>query len=244
MPLITIPAMPRPKPKKAQPKVSLEELGRYKAAALMIGGFVHQLRTPIHIIQSSAEDLYKQNRFMPNFKPQAELIARSAERLATSVNALLSFVKGDKRPLQEGSLHDLLHQLGDFLQEECRRRSVKLEQKLAHTHSLRLDPYLLQEALLNLLTNALQAMPKGGTLSIRSQNQNPDKIVLEIADTGQGMDAKTLKRIETPFHTTKKGGLGLGLYFTRTILKQHGGTLQFSSQKGKGTTVRLVFPAV
>jgi len=235
--------MARAKRKKSRPAAPAEELGRYKAAALMISGFVHQLRTPIHIIQSGAEDLAKQNRFMPNFKPQAELIARSAQRLESSVNALLGFIKGEKKPLQDGSLHDVLHLLGDFLQDECRKRSVKLDQKLTHTHSLRLDNYLLQEALLNLLTNALQAMPKGGTLTIRSQNAPPAKIVLEISDTGQGMDAKTLKQIETPFHTTKKGGMGLGLFFTRSILKQHGASLDFKSQKGKGTTARLVFPA-
>jgi len=159
-----------------------------------------------------------------------------------AVNALLRFVKGDKSSLKPGSLHDVLHHLGDFIQDECRKRSVKRDVKLDHKNTLLMDEYLLQEAILNLLMNALQAMPKGGTLTIRSQDLPSKKIQLEIRDTGIGMDAKTLHRIKTPFQTTKKGGLGLGLFFTRKILTQHHATLRFSSAKGKGTTTTLIFP--
>jgi len=222
----------------------LHELGRYKAVALMVGGFVHQLRTPIHIIQSSAEDLAGQNRLMPDFKPQMELITRSAQRLEAAVHSLLNFIKGETPPLRPESLQDVLTPLGDFLKDESRKRSVKLENQLTSQKSVMLDPHLLQEALLNLLMNALQAMPKGGTLTLKTEDLSPqNKVRLEITDTGSGMDKKTLARLSVPFHTTKEGGLGLGLFFTRKILKRHHATLGFSSEKGKGTTARLVFPA-
>src|SRR4051794_35996111 len=101
------------KMKKAS--TDIDELGRYKALAHMLGGFIHQLRTPLHIIQSSAEELSQQRRFMPNFKPQAELIGRSAARMQNSVQALLKFIRGDKPELSSGSLNSVVDQLGEFL---------------------------------------------------------------------------------------------------------------------------------
>lgn len=228
--------------KKRSPKVA-DELGRYKALALMVGGFVHQLRTPIHLIQSSAEDLAGQNRFLPTFKPQAELIGRSAVRMEAAVNALLGFIKGDKPPLRPGTLNEILNQLGDFLSDEGRKRSITMIKELASTKQIMLDPYLLQEALLNLIMNALQAMPHGGTLTLKTQDLSSKKVVLEITDTGAGMDKKTLSKLAVPFHTTKKAGMGLGLFFSRRILKRHHAALKFFSEPGKGTTVRLLFPS-
>jgi signal transduction histidine kinase len=218
-------------------------LGRYKALAQMVGGFVHQLRTPIHIIQSSAEDLASQRWFMPNYKPQAQLLARSAQRMEASVNALLNFVKGGKLTLRPASPNDVLSLLGDFIKEESRKRSVTIEQNLQSKKSILLDPHHLQEALLNLLTNALQAMPEGGTLSIKTEDTY-NKVLLTIRDSGLGMDKRTLAKVSVPFQTTKKNGMGLGLFFTRKILSQHHATLAFDSAKGRGTTVRMVFPAV
>jgi signal transduction histidine kinase len=222
----------------------LEELGRYKALAQMIGGFVHQLRTPIHVIQASAEDLASQRSFMPNFKPQAELIGRSAQRLEASVNALLNFVKGEKLSLRPGTLQEVLHFLDDFLRDECHKRSVKVEKKLQSQFPILLDPHHLEEALLNLFTNALQAMPKGGTLTVATEDRPAQKkVILTITDTGIGMDKKALAKIAQPFHTTKKSGMGLGLFFTQKILDEHRAKLSVESQKGKGTKFTISFPA-
>jgi signal transduction histidine kinase len=231
------------KPKKNPVAKALSELGRYKAILQMVGGFVHQLRTPLHIIQSSAEDLAGQNRFMPSFKPQAALIARSAQRMEGTVNSLLGFLKGDTLKLQPGSLNEVIEHLGDFLKAECGKRSVKLEKALNSKKSVMLDSYHLQEALLNLMTNALQAMPSGGTLTLRSDDVG-STVRVEIQDTGLGMDKKALEKLSTPFHTTKKEGLGLGVFFSREILRKHRAKLNYFSQKGKGTTVTVIFPAV
>src|SRR3954470_23552147 len=125
--------MPKSREKRSSPSKALDELGRYKALVQMMGGFIHQLRTPLHIIQSSAEDLAGQNRFMPTFKPQAELIARSAARMEASVNALLKFMKGEKPVLHPGSLNTEIEHLGDFLRDESKARSVTVDKRLAGT---------------------------------------------------------------------------------------------------------------
>ncbi len=237
--------MTAPKSKKSSTRdADLQSLGRHKTLALMIGGFVHQLRTPLHIIQSSAEDLSRQRRFLPTFKPQAELISRSAQRLEATVNALLSFIRGDKLSLRSGSVNTVIAQLGDFLSEECRNRSVTVEKTLSSQRPVLFDAFPLQEALINLIMNALQAMPQGGVLSIRTEDMpSKSKVLIEIRDTGSGMDKKTLKRIQQPFQTTKKGGMGLGVFFTRRILDQHKASLTWASEKGRGTTATISFPA-
>lgn len=232
-----------PRSKKTKSPLQSDLAGRHHALALMIGGFIHQLRTPIHVIQSSAEDLSHQRRFMPTFKPQAELIARSAQRLETTVNALLGFVRGDKIQLKPASVNTVIEQLGDFLKEECQKRGVRVEKTLASQRSVALDVWPLQEALINLIMNALQAMPQGGVLAIRSEDlPSKNKVIVEIKDTGVGMDKATLKRIQKPFQTTKKEGMGLGVFFTRRILDQHKASLAWGSEKGRGTTVTISFP--
>jgi signal transduction histidine kinase len=221
--------------KKKSPKVS-NELGRYKALSHMIGGFVHQLRTPIHVIHSTAESMTG---------PELELILRSADRLQATVDALLGFVKGEKRPLQPAPLNPVIEHLGDFLKAETQKRGVTLEKRLNAKFSISLDEYTLQEAILNLFMNALQAMPKGGTLTVSTDDvAGKNQVRLDIKDTGAGMDAKALAKLTSPFHTTKKGGVGLGVYFARQILQQHKAKIDFSSQKGRGTTVTILFPGV
>jgi two-component system sensor histidine kinase HydH len=222
----------------------LEETARYKAIGQMIGGFVHQLRTPIHIIQSSAEEILRSRGLFHNPKPQLEMIQRSVSRMESSVQALLNFVKGEKPRLVPGTINTVVDQLGDFLKEECRKRKITIEKDLRSQQFLRLDAHHLQEAILNVLTNALQAMPRGGMLTLHSEDMTrPKRVVLEIRDTGAGMDKKTLERVKIPFTTTKKTGFGLGLYFTRKILQQHRAGLAMTSVKGKGTTVTMSFPA-
>jgi signal transduction histidine kinase len=227
--------MAKKKKKSLTPSANIDELGRYKALGQMMAGFVHQLRTPIHIIQSGVEGMAG---------PQAELIARSADRLEATVSALLNFVKGEKKPYQPGVINPVIEHLGDFLKMECQKRGVKLDKRLEAQQSILFDEYSLQEALLNLMTNALQAMPSGGTLSVISEDHGKGEIVVTISDNGTGMDAKALAKLKTPFHTTKKGGVGLGVFFAREILQQHKAKLDISSQKGKGTAVRIVFPGV
>jgi signal transduction histidine kinase len=222
---------------------AVSDLGRYKALAQMIGGFVHQLRTPIHIIQASMEGLIE-GTLSTEAKTQADMISRSAQRLEASVNSLLSFVKGEKLPLHPGSLNEVVEHLQGFLKVECQKRQVTIEKNLASQRLVLLDDHSLQEALINFLMNALQAMPRGGVLSIKTEDlQDVRKVRLEIRDTGSGMDSKTLARLSTPFHTTKREGVGLGVFFARKVLKRHHARLTFSSEKGNGTTVRIVFPA-
>lgn len=103
------------------------------------------------------------------------------------------------------------------------------------------DRELLEQVILNILMNAIQAMPEGGKLRF-NLIECQDEAQIEIIDTGIGMDADTLKKVGTPFFTTKKTGSGLGLSFCKSIISMHQGQLDFESKLGDGSTVRIRLP--
>jgi len=103
---------------------------------------------------------------------------------------------------------------------------------------------LLHHALVNLVRNAIQAMPTGGTVTVSAQPAPGDgQFLLTISDTGVGLTAEDLKRLGEPFFTQRSGGVGLGFALARRIVTEHGGTLDASSTPGRGTTVAIRLPA-
>ena len=217
------------------------ELERTRSLSRMIAGFVHQFRSPLHIITSAGDTLAESSKIPEALKPEIDLMRRSAARLNTAVNHLLAFAKGEPLPWTENSINEPLNKVVDFLKEECLKRKVKLELKEETKLPLiRMQSSLLEEAILNFAMNGLEAMPQGGVLSLTSYVEGK-KSCLRIQDTGQGMDARTLKKIGQAFSSGKKSGVGLGVYFACEILKTHKADVQFTSQPDQGTVVSIVF---
>jgi signal transduction histidine kinase len=227
-----------------KPSDSLRESARIRSLGQMMAGFIHQFRTPLHVIQSSAAALTESN-LPPAVRTHLEMIQRSAERLQGSVQSLLTFAKGDAPPWSEGSINKVINAICDFLQEECKKRSVQLEKhQNAQLPPVRMRMELLEEAMLNLAVNGLEATRKGGILGLQTGLSLDGKWVqVRISDQGKGIDPKVLKRKPSTFVTTKKNGVGLGLFFARQILQQHHAKLEVDSQKGKGTTFTVSFKA-
>jgi signal transduction histidine kinase len=109
--------------------------------------------------------------------------------------------------------------------------------------TLEADPRRLKEALLNLVANAIEATPPGGEVEVDVRPAG-DSTEIVVRDTGRGMPAETLKRIGTPFFTTRDDGTGLGVVLARSVIAQHGGSLRYESEPGRGTRVRVTLPRV
>jgi signal transduction histidine kinase len=105
------------------------------------------------------------------------------------------------------------------------------------------DPRRLKEALLNLVANAIEATPPGGEVVVEVRPDG-DATEIVVRDTGRGMPAETLTRIGTPFFTTRDDGTGLGVVLARSVIAQHGGSLRYESEPGKGTRVKVTLPRV
>ena len=102
------------------------------------------------------------------------------------------------------------------------------------------DADLLHRAISNLVLNAIDAMPQGGELTLRTRNEN--NVLIEVTDTGSGMTAEECERIFTPYYTKKKNGTGLGLAIAQSVVSDHGGRIRVRSQPGQGTTFVIELP--
>ncbi|MCZ7625276.1 MAG: ATP-binding protein [Candidatus Methylomirabilis sp.] len=131
-----------------------------------------------------------------------------------------------------------------LLDHELAQRGIRVESLIPHTlPKLAADPYLLEQVFVNLLLNALDAMPDGGSVLVAAQARD-DLIEVRVEDTGSGIAPESLPRIFDPFFTTKKvgEGTGLGLSVVYGIVKDHGGTIEVTSEPGAGTAFLITFP--
>jgi signal transduction histidine kinase len=130
----------------------------------------------------------------------------------------------------------------DVLQPELNNRDLNVKTKLhARLPLAPIDVTQMQQVLVNLIKNAMQAMTKGGTLTLQT-GEGADGVWLSVADTGGGIPQEQINRIFEPFYTTKKKGSGLGLMIVQRIIRAHGGRIDLESHVGRGTTFRIWLP--
>jgi signal transduction histidine kinase len=140
------------------------------------------------------------------------------------------------------SLNDIVRETIELLRPEIGNRGQSIEEKLARQlPSAPLDPAQIKQVLVNLIKNAMQAMTKGGVLTVET-GSGAEGVWVSIADTGCGIPQEQLNRIFDPFFTTKKKGSGLGLMIVQRIVREHGGLIKLESHLGQGTTFRIWLP--
>ena len=163
-------------------------------------------------------------------------------RLDYIVTQFLQAIRPTSAQLKPTSLNDLVRETLDLLRPEIENRGIALKEKLARRLQLApLDPAQIKQVLVNLIKNAIQAMSKGGTLSLQTDS-GVDGVVLTVADTGGGIPQEQINRIFEPFYTTKKMGTGLGLMIVQRIVREHKGRIELESHVGQGTVFRIWFP--
>ena len=171
-----------------------------------------------------------------------ELLESEVARLEKIVQDFLQFAGGHVVRPELVNVNDWLSELLDFYEPACADAKVRLERKLGPSMPQVLaDRDLLKQAVLNLFTNAMQAMPDGGSLHVRTWGTG-DRVRIEVRDTGGGIPADVLPRIWDPYFTTRESGTGLGLPTVKRILAEHGGDVGVESRLGHGTTFTLTLP--
>lgn len=163
-------------------------------------------------------------------------------RLDYIVTQFLQAIRPAPLQIKVTTLNQVVHKTLELLQPELDNRGVAVKSRLARTlPATPIDPTQIQQALVNLIKNALQAMTKGGTLTLQT-GEGADGVWVVVADTGGGIPQEQLNRIFEPFYTTKKKGTGLGLMIVQRIVRAHGGRIELESHVGRGTTFRLWLP--
>jgi signal transduction histidine kinase len=225
----------------------------YAEFAALVGGLAHEIRNPLSTIRLNmellAEDFESTDPESPTkqrdrrAKAKIDLVRQECDRLQKLLGDFLDFARQESLSPEPGSLNVEIEQLLDFFAPKARDAGVEIVRYLdPELATVRLDRETFRSAVLNLLLNAVQAMEGGGQLVVRTRPSGLG-VVLELIDTGPGMDAETLAKVFQAFYTTKQGGSGLGLPTSRKIIEAHGGTIDIESAPGRGTKVTIWMPA-
>jgi len=169
-------------------------------------------------------------------------IVDTINHLTDRVEQILGFARPLNLTRSSRNLNRIVNGILELLQPQITANKVDVRLALSDDASSgMIDESSLRDALMNLILNAVEAMPNGGRLSITSE-RNEDKLRLEIADTGRGISEEEIKNIFEPFYTTKEQGLGLGMPYAKKIIEQHGGAISVASQPGEGTKFSITLP--
>jgi two-component system, sporulation sensor kinase E len=163
-------------------------------------------------------------------------------RLDYIVTQFLQAIRPMPPQLKPGSLNEVVEKTLELLRPELDNRGLNIKTKFAAQLPLSpIDATQIQQVLVNLIKNAMQAMTKGGTLTLQT-GEGSDGVWVSVADTGGGIPQEQINRIFEPFYTTKKKGTGLGLMIVQRIMRAHGGRIELDSHLGRGTTFRIWLP--
>jgi signal transduction histidine kinase len=205
----------------------------------MASMLAHEIRNPLGIIRGAAERLGKRHNLEGD--ELFHFIPEEVDRLEQTLGAYLDFAR-PHRPDGPEDLAAALRRTLDLMGQEWERKGIRLEVDIVDGKvPVRSDPHALQQAFLNVLLNARDAMPEGGTLSVRLARE-AGRGVVRFTDTGIGMSDAVRRRADEPFFTGKESGSGLGLAVVRRIVDGAQGRLEIESVQGRGTAVTLAFP--
>lgn len=229
-----------PEHKKVQE--ALVRMERFSAVGRVAASFAHEMRTPLHVICSTSE--YAAEFLSPDgeMRKSLDMILRNARYASDSVQALLDFARVGRFHLKQGSLNGVVQTALGFAEKLCQKQKIEIDTRLGELPELLLDEHHMRAVVHNLLVNAIESMPDGGRLTIRSGlSEGGGRVEFEVRDTGSGMSHEVLSKAGSPFFTTKEHGTGLGLYLTKRVLAEHGASMTLESAPGQGTTVSVRF---
>jgi two-component system sensor histidine kinase HydH len=223
-------------------KQKLHQAERLASLGEMVAAVSHEVRTPLGIISSTAELLKRKLRGRNPQDELADVIVQEANRLNGIVTDFLNFARPATPNLMPCNVARVLERNLNFLAPQIDDNGYKIEKRFAeHVPDIQADPGMLYQAFLNILVNAMQAMPEGGTIAIELHHLG-DTLAVVFADAGEGLAAEVLDKIWDPFFTTKDKGSGLGLAIVRKIVEGHGGTVHIENGPKNGAQVTVTLP--
>jgi signal transduction histidine kinase len=221
--------------------VNQERIAALGRAAAQVA---HEVKNPLAgLLLYSLHLKNKATNFSESEAYLVDKIVDTINHLNSRVEQILGFARPVKLDLRRGNLSQMVNDVLELLRPQLTANKVEVRLSLNEQagHGM-FDESSLRGALMNVILNAIEAMPQGGTLSI-SNDRAFDMLRLEVADTGRGIAEDEAKKIFEPFYTTKAQGLGLGMPYARKIVEQHGGRISLSSQPGRGATISIALPA-
>lgn len=226
----------------------MKRADRLASIGEMAAGIAHEIKNPLAGIAGVIQVIKKDMLVGDQKKAVLDEVLSQVERMDKAVRNLLSFARPPEPKMTLVDINELIGKLLDFLSPQFAKNSILAERRLASGLPwLTLDPDLVQQALINIALNAIQAMPEGGkfiveTKSTKPSGDAPGSVEIVFIDSGKGISAENLSRIFGPFFTTRQQGTGLGLSITQRIIEQHNGEINVTSAPGKGAVFTINFP--
>jgi signal transduction histidine kinase len=217
---------------------------RLAAVGELAAGVAHEIRNPLTSVKLLLQHAAKQRTANPLSESNLNLILDEIGRVEMIIQQLLDFSRPCKLQRRRHDLRETVHRALNLVDARARQHMVDICKRISEeTLSVDGDPGQLHQVIVNLLINAIEAMPKGGKLFVSTLRPPADEFAsIEIRDTGSGIPGELLPRLFEPFATTKEHGTGLGLAVSHRIIEQHGGTLSVEnhSDGGAAFTIRLL----
>ncbi len=214
-----------------------------KAIATLASGMAHEIRNPLTVIKTFYEyfpDKKDDQKFLEKFKSTT---GPEIERIEHLIADLLQFAKPSPASFQQVHMSQLLAETLNLIEYQLKTYHIDLQttNDIPNTLTISADPNKLKQAFLNIILNAIDAMPEGGKLAITLKAIS-STLTISISDTGCGISSEDLKHIFEPFYTKKEKGTGLGLAIVQGIIEEHGGKIRIKSEINKGTEFIIELP--
>lgn len=203
----------------------------------------HEIRNPLTNVTMSVQQIKKAvNKPENPMAKHVEIIERNTERINYLITELLNCARPPKLDIQPSHIHMILKNVLESANSKIRLQRIKVVNRfISDLPLIMVDRNQIERAFLNIVLNAIEAMPKGGKLAITTELKG-SLVVLKVQDTGKGIPEKEIIRIFDPFFSSKSGGVGLGLTLCYGIIVSHGGTIEVKSKPKKGTIFIVSLP--
>ena len=208
----------------------------------MVAGISHEIRNPLGIIMSSSELLKKKMADYDPSNPIPNIIVEESSRLNNIITDFLNFAKPRTPHLVPCKLEEIIEKNITFLESQIKEQGYTVDKHYNNNlPEITADPDMLYQAFLNILINAMQAMPQGGKISVQLGSSDT-AVEIFFKDQGEGIAEDILEKIWDPFFTTKSKGTGLGLGIVKNIVESHGGSVRLSNRSVSGARVTVILP--
>jgi len=227
----------------------LDKAERLSALGQLAAGVAHEIRNPLNAVSMASQRLKRD--FVPadedkarEFQSLAGVIRDEIRRLNGIIEEFLTFSKSRRLEFHDYPVTDVLQKIVNLIREEATAKNIDIRTHWSTDGAvIPMDMDKLQQALLNIIKNAMESIEDKGVIDITVARKTKDKISIKVSDTGCGMTSNEVERIFSPEYTTKEKGLGLGLPLAHEIVRGHSGEILVFSEQGSGTTFEIILPA-
>jgi signal transduction histidine kinase len=204
---------------------------------------VHELRNPLSAMRALIQGLDEDVSTNATVRAYTGRLVEEIDRLGRLLGSMAQVARLQARPPRPLDIGPLLERTAELFRPDMQRRKIEVRVHVtARVAPVHADADQIAQLLVNLMTNAAEAMPEGGIITLRGRLDPHGRTMIQVEDTGVGMHPHQISETLRPRHSSKPGGMGLGLMIVRGIVRHHGGRMRVSSMPGQGTTISVTFP--